>query len=256
MVNYTYDDLAAILPYTGDLFSNLKMVLAHLDPDGSVDFTNWKLVAVRDLSQTNETYPCDKCICSHHIEDKFTAKHRTTGDTIIIGSTCVGRFSGKLKIEVGRERRRRKDTTGAKYCSAPDCNKKINQSVVNQYPTKENHYHKSCLAEVFGKCWGCGRFKNYDCDCEKRMIEIEKERIEKERIEKERIEKEKRLVINHKPLNAPTVKIPIPIPVRKCMEENCTNELKDPKNPDVRCVSCLYKPKYREKAQRQKNKLQ
>ena len=174
MVNYTYDDLAAILPYTGDLFSNLKMVLGHLDPDGSVDFTNWKLVAVRDLSQTNETYPCDKCICSHHIEDKFTAKHRTTGDTIIIGSTCVGRFSGKLKIEVGRERRRRKDTTGAKYCSAPDCNKKINQSVVNQYPTKENHYHKSCLAEVFGKCWGCGRFKTYDCDCEKRMIEKEK----------------------------------------------------------------------------------
>lgn len=188
MVNFTYDDLAGVLPYTKDNFSNLKMVLAHLDPDGIGDFKNWTLVAVRDLSQTNEPYPCNKCVCSHHIEDRFTVKHITTGDVIVIGSTCVGRFTGKLKIAVGRERRRRKDTTGAKYCANPDCNKKIKQSVVEQYSGKEQHYHKSCLEEIFGKCWGCGGYKIYDCDCEN--IRIEKERREPQRIELQRIGKE------------------------------------------------------------------
>ena len=323
MTTYTYDMLVGLLEYSGDCNTNLRLVLAYLDPDNSDSYDNWLL-----LGPVAEEFEIN-CACSHEIQNNFKIIHKTTGDMVIIGSSCVSKFSTEMRIAVGRHVRRLNDNTGAKYCSAPDCNKKINQSVVIQYPTQEKHYHKSCLDKVFKKCRNCKCYKTYDCDCEKRRIETEKraremrierekehekraiehekiesekrikekidseksnqERIELERIKKEsqrereieseRIEKEsqrereieqekriqekiekamreKLMLENARIAHVMLEKSRLSQSVRKCIEENCTNELKDPKNPDVRCVSCLYKPKYREKAQRQKNKLQ
>jgi flagellar biosynthesis GTPase FlhF len=334
MTTYTYDMLFDLLEYACDCNTNLRLVLAYLDPDNSNSYDNW-ILSDEVVVETEIN-----CACSHEIQNNFKIKHKTTGDMVIIGSSCVSKFSKEMHIAVGRRVRRLKDTTGAKYCSDPDCNKKINKSVVIQYPTQEKHYHKSCLDKVFKKCRNCKCYKTYDCDCEKRRIETEKraremrierekehekrviehekiesekrikekidseksnqERIELERIKKEsqrereieevrdkitnqRIEKEsqrereierekriqekriqdkitnqmreKLMLENSRIAHVMLEKSRLSQAIRKCIEENCTNELKDPKNPEVRCVSCLYKPKYREKAQTQTIKI-
>jgi hypothetical protein len=135
------------------------MVLAYLDPKGSSSYSNWELLTGYDVS------PSSKCACAHHIQNLFKIRHIETLDMIVIGSSCVSKFSEESRIDVNRQIRRQKDPEGTVYCAFSECNKKVLQSVVNQFPDEDKIYHKACLEKVFHKCWTCMKYKKYNCDC-------------------------------------------------------------------------------------------
>jgi hypothetical protein len=159
MAIYTYEELRGLIQYTTDCNTNLRLVLAYLDPDNSDSYDNWK------LSGHVEKDICNNCACSHDIQNNFMVKHNTSGDILIIGSSCVSKFSDKMRKDVNRHLRRLNDNTDSKYCEFSECNKKITKAVVEQFRGQTNFYHKACLSHVFDKCYECNRHKEYDCKC-------------------------------------------------------------------------------------------
>lgn len=156
MTHYTQEVLAKIVTgYSTNKKLNLKKVLAHLDPNDSDDYHNWQLFD--EVIEENI-----KCACSQDIYKVHKLVHKETGYTISVGSECIKKFSPELKHQVNRILALHKQPNN-KYCK--HCDKKVRDSVVEQYPDKNEFYHKTCLNACFDKCYTCYKHKEYDCLC-------------------------------------------------------------------------------------------
>ena len=99
-INYTYSNLKEFISYVpGDHHGNLMKVLAYLDPDGNPSFKNW--------TDTNfyQVHGQSQCCCEHDIIYEFRIAHKTTGDTMSIGSSCIKLFSNKMYLHTEKLKR-------------------------------------------------------------------------------------------------------------------------------------------------------
>ena len=92
-MHYSFNDMKKLINYNGHYKGNLLKVLEYLDPNGSSSFNNW--VDTGRVISTNR-----QCVCKMDIEHVHSVKHKVTGDTLDIGSSCIGKFSPQMKKEV------------------------------------------------------------------------------------------------------------------------------------------------------------
>lgn len=160
-MNYTFDFLNAHVDYVlGDHHRNLLKALAWVDPGGSSSFKNWDVV---DSATERDTL----CCCSHRIKNVFSIIHKTTGDTMEMGSRCIKRFEDKEKNSKVNRLLNLLKNENIKYCAKLDCDSKtrVRQSVVDQFPDQKEFYHKKCLKSKFKQCTRCDLYEDYDCKC-------------------------------------------------------------------------------------------
>ena len=159
--NYTYSNLKDFISYVpGDHHGNLMKVLAHIDPNGNPSFKNW--------TTTNfyQEHGLSKCCCEHDIIYEYRIAHKTTGDTMSIGSKCIKLFSNKMYLHT--EKLKRMANPDNHFCALEGCEgPKLQKTVVDRYPNPPSgqHYHAKCLPLAFKKCYRCEKFKGYDCVC-------------------------------------------------------------------------------------------
>jgi len=107
--------------------------------------------------------------CLYH--EKLNVEHIQYGDWESVANitipkekcTCLN--SIKSLNSMIRENRRLMDNTNARYCPAFGCNKKIHNSVVEDFSSFAVIYHRVCLHKVFTHCNDCRGFKLYNCKC-------------------------------------------------------------------------------------------
>jgi len=155
--HYGYEDMVMLIEYSGNHSENLKLVLGHLDPDGSSNYDNWEDLGALEKKTT-------RCCCAVEIENVHSVRHKVTGDTLDIGSSCIGKFSEKMKKDANA-RVYRLNHPDSVYCA--ECNKTVSKNVVAQYQGVDRYFHKKCLLITFEKCENCQLFKDYNCKCER-----------------------------------------------------------------------------------------
>jgi hypothetical protein len=155
MTHYTYLDMKDVIDYGSDYNKNLRMVLAYLDPDHTDSYDNWE-----DMDQAISTDA--RCVCKMEIVHVHGVRHTITGNTLDIGSSCIGKFSPQMKKDANRRVYRLHHPDNV-YCA--HCDKTVSKTGVEKYDGMENHYHSKCLKETFQKCPGCKLFDGYDCQC-------------------------------------------------------------------------------------------
>ena len=153
-MEFTYNDLADKIDYSGDYNADLLKVLAYLDPNKSSSYKNWALVP-----ENGETSaPCN-CVCGHAIVNQFRAYHSVTKDCIVLGSDCIGKFGNDTRLKANRLVRQLRNPAGT-FCHM--CLKKA----TNGIPHEGKYYHESCLEKAgVPRCSTCSKF--YDCVCTK-----------------------------------------------------------------------------------------
>jgi hypothetical protein len=141
---YTYPDINKIEDYVdGKYQANLQLVLAHIDPLESKDYTNWQFDHYIETDGTSRY----KCVCSHHIKNAFAVRHIESEDQIVVGSSCVHRFNSDY-IKLTKRAITLSKHPEYKYC--PTCDKKVRQTLVDRYPDAQNVYHKKCWKQYYG----------------------------------------------------------------------------------------------------------
>lgn len=135
---YTHAIVSLLPGYKdGNYRHNLLLVMRHIDPNDSDSFENWKWYGMGGSDLTSN----GNCVCSHDIRYVFHAEHKETTDIIELGSECINLFDPLFKKITHRAITLHKHPTN-KYC--PKCDKKVQGTVVAQYPNEQEIYHKSC----------------------------------------------------------------------------------------------------------------
>ena len=155
MVHYTYNDLVTKIDYIGNDFNNnLRKVLVYLDPKGSDSYKNW------DICKEG-TYPSGHCVCSKEIHHIHCIKHILTGDTLDIGSSCIGKFSKDWETEAKKREYRWKHPEN-KYCAV--CDNTVSKKSCQKFKDISKVYHIKCI-KMLPTCEHCSLYKGYNCKC-------------------------------------------------------------------------------------------
>ena len=150
-MHYTQEVLSSQgFVYHPDLFGNLKRAMAWVDPNHSERFDNWDIDETFGRRDKENYMP--GCVCGHDILYEFRIKHKTTGDTMEIGSHCIDRFSDEMKIKRNHIVQLQHNPT-TKYC--PTCNIKVSPATAEKYVDEEKVYHQSCYKELPFDCEFC-----------------------------------------------------------------------------------------------------
>jgi hypothetical protein len=158
MTHYSYVDLKDVIDFEAGRYNeNLRKVLAYLDPNGSDSYDNW--IDEDSVYESN-----NNCCCSKEIKHTHGIKHKLTGDTLDIGSQCIFKFSGDIKMRSQRRLTKLKHPSKS-YCKS--CIVCLPDSYVDSYKSKGmvEFYHKTCLDNQFKSCVDCSLHIGYDCKC-------------------------------------------------------------------------------------------
>jgi len=156
--HYYYKNLKSKIKYGGSAHENLRQVLMYVDPQKIVNYKNWEDTG---MAFEDKNY-LSRCCCDHKIRYIHIVKHKKTGDTLEIGTTCIKKFrpdDEKAKAEVDKRVRRIKK--GGIYCEK--CDGTVSQKIVDEFKKQgmTKFYHKKCL----NMCYQCGDYKDYTCQC-------------------------------------------------------------------------------------------
>lgn len=174
-MHYTIDKLRdAGYKYENNNTINLREVLKFLDPNNSRSFDNWDMdekYGINGMVDKGDYY--EGCICGHDIRYEFRAVHKTTGDSIDIGSHCISYFSTKMKKKVDGIKRRYANPN-AKYCFK--CKRKVTDSMVEQINKKlpkpisktQKYCHEICWTKHKKHIYNTEKLK---CERCKKMIQ-------------------------------------------------------------------------------------
>ena len=155
--HYTFQGLIDKVLYTNDKHENLKRVLEFLDPDDSRSYDNWEDEGLAYRAALN-------CVCSMEIHDIHGVRHKTTGDTLDIGSSCIGKFSPEIKKAAAQRVYRMKHPEN-KYCDYCESDRALPKKYIEKFEGMDKFYHKKCLEAKFATCEHCNLYKEYTCKC-------------------------------------------------------------------------------------------
>lgn len=156
--HYKLAELKTVLPYTSNHYENLKLALKHLEPSGELLVDNWT-ADDNAFQHDHETYSYEGCCCGHKIRYEYHIKHIITGDTLEVGSRCIGKLFDKDLINAASLSFKKYKNPNAKYC--PDCNKKVLQKIVDKFPNKKHVFHNICFARTrLRSCEWCDKLIN------------------------------------------------------------------------------------------------
>ena len=96
-MHYTLEILQTKIKYGQKYKKNLEKAIKYIAPDNKCNFDDWDCVG-REID--HEDYDYEGCCCGHTIRYEFRIKHIVSGDTMEIGSQCIGYFN-----EVARSKR-------------------------------------------------------------------------------------------------------------------------------------------------------
>ena len=145
MTHWTYERLLqAGFEYLNDFQTNLKKVLAFLDPNDSEEYYNWEMC--HHYSRTEKRSM--NCVCGQNISMQFYVRHKETRDLLDIGSSCINHFP--IEFQMVRDKILKKiKNPNIKFCKR--CDKVVRRDVVEQYnhlKSIQDIFCKKCLKIV------------------------------------------------------------------------------------------------------------
>jgi hypothetical protein len=160
-IHYTYAILKKFIPYNKSNRENLLDALRFIDPDNDDNYNRWCIDT--DYLVENKKYGSTKCCCSHDITREFKAIHKITRDSLTIGCVCFNKFSPKIKKQISKMLKKKKNPD-AKFCFV--CDRKLIKG--NIEGKDGNSYHKTCYKRTKNtRCANCHMVK-VDCKCTKK----------------------------------------------------------------------------------------
>ncbi len=88
--NWTWRSLEGKVKYVqNDWHDNLMKAMTHVSPKGENSLEHWDVV---EGHRYEVPYGHEQCCCTHKIKYCHYIKHKTTGDTMLVGSKCVLRW--------------------------------------------------------------------------------------------------------------------------------------------------------------------
>jgi len=156
--HYYHKNLKSKITYGGSYHENLQKVLRYVDPQKIVNYKNWEdtQMTFRDKTRTA------RCCCNHEVMYIHIVRHKKTGDTLEIGTTCINKFHPDDKKAIA-EVHKRVYKMSNKSTPCERCNRSVTTKVVEEFKRAgmTKFYHKKCL----NMCYQCLRYKNYTCQC-------------------------------------------------------------------------------------------